>query len=387
MAVCLAAGAQTGAVADSLKISLLTCGAGEEVYNLFGHSAIRIQDTKKGTDYVYNYGIFSFDTPNFALRFTLGQTDYELGVQYYQDFIFNYRYHHREVYEQDLNLSPEEKKKLAALLNENYLLQNRVYRYNYFYDNCATRPRDMIEKAINGSIEYAEDMETPVKGTSYRSLLHQYTRYSPWSRFGIDLCLGSEADRPINRRAAMFIPFHLQEDFATAQIIDTRGVARPLVTASEKIVQINQNFSESADTIFTPLRIFLLLFIVIGSITIRDIRHKKSMWGVDVILFLSAGVAGCILAFLALFSQHPAVSPNYLLIVFHPLHLLCLPWVANKVRNREKSLYLTVNTAIFILFLILWPVFPQKFPTEVLLLVIILLIRSLSHLLISHQKA
>ena len=119
--------------ADTWQVSLITCGPGVEVYNQFGHSAIRMKNDSRDIDLIYNYGIFSFNTPNFALRFTLGQTNYQLGIQYYQDFVDWYAYCNRDVREQVLNLSVEEKNRLIALLNENYLPQHRVYRYNYFY--------------------------------------------------------------------------------------------------------------------------------------------------------------------------------------------------------------------------------------------------------------
>ena len=131
---------------DSVRISLLTCAPGEEIYSLFGHTAIRYEEPAKGIDYVFNYGLFSFNTPNFILRFALGETDYILGVTSYDRFAAEYDYEERSVWQQTLNLLPEEKGKLLYLLEENCRPENRTYRYNFFYDNCATRPRDKIEE-------------------------------------------------------------------------------------------------------------------------------------------------------------------------------------------------------------------------------------------------
>ena len=140
--------------ADSIRLSLLTCAPGEEIYSYFGHTAIRYEEPSKGIDWVFNYGIFNFGAPNFIFRFALGQTDYILGGMNYDRFAAEYIFDERSVWQQTLNLTPEEKQKLLALLIENSRPENRVYRYNFFYDNCATRPRDKIEESIQGKVIY-----------------------------------------------------------------------------------------------------------------------------------------------------------------------------------------------------------------------------------------
>ena len=137
---------------DSIRLSLLTCAPGEEIYSLFGHTAIRYENPSQGIDAVFNYGLFSFNTPNFIFRFSLGETDYQLGVTDYEHFAAEYAFYGRSVWQQTLNLTDEEKTKLIQLLQENYRPENRVYRYNFFYDNCATRPRDKIEESIAGKV-------------------------------------------------------------------------------------------------------------------------------------------------------------------------------------------------------------------------------------------
>ena len=158
---------------DSIRISLLTCASGEEIYSLFGHTAIRYENHTRGIDAVFNYGIFNFNAPNFILRFALGETDYQLGVNSYERFAAEYHYLERDVWQQELNLTPQEKERLIALLEENYRPENRVYRYNFFYDNCATRPRDLIEKSIDGSLQYADNMTDTDTGVTFRDLLHK----------------------------------------------------------------------------------------------------------------------------------------------------------------------------------------------------------------------
>ncbi|MCR4764978.1 MAG: DUF4105 domain-containing protein [Bacteroidaceae bacterium] len=370
--------------ADTWEVSLITCGPGVEVYNQFGHSAIRMKNTSRDIDLIYNYGIFSFDIPNFELRFTLGQTDYQLGIQYYKDFVDWYAYCNRDVREQVINLSMEEKNTLIKLLNENYKPQNRVYRYNFFYDNCATRPRDLIEKCLQGQLQYADDMVSTSTGQSFRSVVHEFTTNNAWSQFGIDLCLGSEADKPISRRLMMFIPLYLEQYFNQAVIHTDEGTPnKPLVTENRDIVVIDAANKVHPDTPFTPFRCFTLLFIIVAGLSIYGIKQQKSLWGLDLLLFATAGIAGCMLTFLATFSEHPTVSPNYLLLLFQPLHLLLLPWFIRKVKKMQKSRYMVALTIELTLFIILWVVIPQKFPLAALPLALCLLVRSTSNWLLS----
>lgn len=371
---------------DSVRISLLTCAAGQEIYSLFGHTAIRYENYTRGIDAVFNYGIFNFNAPNFVFRFALGETDYQLGVSDYERFAAEYNYLGRDVWQQTLNFTPKEKERLITLLEENYRPENRVYRYNFFYDNCATRPRDLIEKAIDGNLQYADNMTDTNIGINFRDLLHKYSEGHPWSRFGMDLCMGSKADKPIDRRLMMFVPFYVQEYFNKAQIIDKNKQARPLVLTEEKIIITGDGETGQLSEGFTPMQAALLLFILVGGATIYGLRCGKTLWGIDLVLFFAAGVAGCILAFLALFSEHPAVSPNYLLFVFHPLHLLCLPCMLNKVRKKQRSRYMLANFVVLTLFILLWLVIPQKFPSAVLPLALCLLVRSASNLILTTDK-
>ena len=203
---------------DSIRLSLLTCGPGQEIYSLFGHTAIRYEDRRRGIDVVFNYGLFNFQSSNFILRFTLGETDYQLGAMNYRHFLAEYQLDNRNVWEQTLNLTTEEKQRLISQLQENYRPENRVYRYNFFYDNCATRPRDQVERAVGNSLRYDDDMTTTDTGRSFRDIVHQYCEEHPWAQFGIDLCIGSKADRPISRRQMMFAPFYLKDFFAGVNI-------------------------------------------------------------------------------------------------------------------------------------------------------------------------
>lgn len=237
-------GTESLSTADSIRISLLTCAPGEEIYSLFGHTAIRYEEPARGIDRVYNYGLFSFNTPNFILRFALGKTDYQLGVEDYRRFAAEYEYFGRSVWQQTLNLTAEEQRQLITLLEKNYRPENRIYRYNFFYDNCATRPRDKVEESLQKSGSqllfsnaHTENGETK----SYRDIVHQYTKGHPWAQFGIDFCIGSQADHPINDRQMMFAPFYLMDAFAGARIANTSD-NKALVASTKKLLTVNRMY-------------------------------------------------------------------------------------------------------------------------------------------------
>lgn len=374
----------TARAQDSAKCSLLTCSAGEEIYSLFGHTALRYEDPARGIDVVFNYGMFSFRVPHFALRFALGETDYQLGVTEFSRFAAEYQWDERDVWQQTLNLTSREKQRLWEALTENYRPENRTYRYNFFYDNCATRPRDRIEACVDGRVEYAAAQDTTATVCTWRDLLHRYTEGHPWARFGIDLCIGSRADKPASYREQMFVPFYLQQYLRGACIVSEQGDRRPLVGEEVKVVDAAHTAQEES-LLPSPMQAALLLWAGVTVLSIYGVRRRKSLWALDGLLFGTAGVAGCILAFLAACSQHPAVSPNWLLLVLHPLHLFCLPCVLIRVKKKRLSRYMAANGVVLTLFIVLLAPIPQFIPPAVLPLTLCLLVRCASNWMLARK--
>ena len=374
----------TARAQDSAKCSLLTCSAGEEIYSLFGHTALRYEDPARGIDVVFNYGMFSFRVPHFALRFALGETDYQLGVTEFSRFAAEYQWDERDVWQQTLNLTSREKQRLWEALTENYRPENRTYRYNFFYDNCATRPRDRIEACVDGRVEYAAAQDSTATVCTWRDLLHRYTEGHPWARFGIDLCIGSRADKPASYREQMFVPFYLQQYLRGACIVSEQGDRRPLVGEEVKVVDAAHTAQEES-LLPSPMQAALLLWAGVTVLSIYGVRRRKSLWALDGLLFGTAGVAGCILAFLAACSQHPAVSPNWLLLILHPLHLFCLPCVLIRVKKKRLSRYMAANGVILTLFIVLLAPIPQFIPPAVLPLTLCLLVRCASNWMLARK--
>ena len=360
---------------DSIQFSLLTCSPGTEIYSLFGHTAIRYQNYTQNKDIVFNYGMFSFSSPNFIYRFVKGETDYQLGVNDFRSFEAEYMFRGSSVYQQILNLTYEEKLKLQNLLFTNYLPQNRVYRYNYFYDNCTTRARDQIEKCIDGNVEYP----TSVPDKTFRGIIHEFTKGFDWEEFGIDLCLGAGADKPIGIRQQMFSPFYMRSFAESAFIKDENGNTRPLVLREEVVVDADTVDVADSSFPFSPIAcatFFLFLNVVIAFV---QIVRKKIYWFWDLILYLSQGLAGCIIAFLFFFSIHPTVDSNWLILLFNPIPLFYLPFMVYNDIKRKKDKWHVINSVYLTLFILILPLIPQEINLSVLLLALGLLFNAVSH--------
>ena len=364
---------------DSIRLSLLTCAPGSEIYTLWGHTAIRYQNFSQKKDYVFNYGMFSFNTPHFVYRFVKGETDYQLGITPYEYFEAEYALRGSSVVQQTLNLTQAEKLRLYQLLLLNYQPANRVYRYNYFYDNCTTRARDMIEKAIHGKVVYPADATE----ASFRSDVHLYTADSPWAEFGIDLCLGAEADDPIGVKQRQFTPHYMMESARKAVIRDGEQ-ERPFLVSETKIIDVQPTEEETA----WPSPLWVTWGICTLGVLIAALRLKTGLrlWGWDVLWLFLQGVSGVIIAFLFFFSTHPTVQSNWLLLLLNPLPLFYLPWLIYKEVKGEKDGFYLWNAVYLTFFIILIWVIPQDFNSSVLPLALNLLVTSVNRVLLMRKK-
>lgn len=363
---------------DSLKASLLTCSPGQEIYEYYGHTALRIQNFTKKEDYVFNYGLFSFNTPNFVWRFIQGDCQYEIGATYTAEFLAYYAEQGRAVRELALNLSQNEAHRLLQALITNCKPENRKYQYNFFYNNCATKIRDQIEACLNGKIIYTQ----PVKEQSLRDIVHEYCKEHPWSRFSQDLLLGAEADKRASREAQEFAPLYLEQDISTARTCVSNHI-EALVSSSNELVTEHPT-NQKAGFPLTPKTCAIVLCILTICASIWERMHPgRTIWGYDLILLLAQGLTGCIIAFLFFFSAHPTVNSNWLILLFNPLPLLFLYSIIKAERRCKKSWYHTIAFGWISLFIIACPFIPQKINLETILIAFCLLIRSGNYLAIS----
>lgn len=360
---------------DSVEISLLTCQPHDEVYSLYGHTAIRYHDLRPGGfDLAFNYGVFDFKKPHFVARFVFGLTDYELGAYPFKYFLEEYRRFGSMVTEQVLNLTAEEKLILHEALAMNLRPENKIYRYNFFYSNCTTKARDIIENCINGKIEYAgrEDY-TP----SYREMVHGMTRNNPWARFGNDLLLGIKADFKTDLRQQEFLPGNLLYDFDHAQIY-SEGTYRPLIKERRIAVPAGVQIVQEGFPL-TPLSCAAVLLAIGLVIFFIEWRKKRVFIVWDVLLMLAVGTFGIVLT-LMLFSQHPTVSLNLQIILLNPLPLLFL-W---PVIRRRQTRYWAISAILAVLFLI--GSFFQSYAEGIHVLALCLLMQCYANLKIKAQK-
>ena len=371
----LTTAAKAAAAMDSVEISLLTCQPHDEVYSLYGHTAIRVCDRRgRGFDAAFNYGVFNFHAPFFVARFVFGLTDYELGAYPYSLFLQEYQQFGSMVTEQVLNLTSEEKEYLYTALMDNVRPEHRIYRYNYFYNNCTTKARDIIEQCINGRVEYTgrEDY-TP----SYRDMVHEMTRNHPWAAWGNDMLLGIKADQATDQRQQEFLPGNLMYDFDHARIYEN-GTYRPLVRERRTAVPAGVQVQRQGFPL-TPLQTFLLLLAIGIVLFVVEWKQQKSFLPWDLLLMTVCGAIGLVLT-LMLFSQHPTVSLNLQIIFFNPVHWVFL-WPVLKRKPTRYWLAVPVLAALFLaggLF--------QHYAEGIYVLALCLLLQSILHIKTDRKK-
>lgn len=418
-----AVGAQV-ILSDKAEISLLTSAPyDEEVFTVYGHAALRIHDPERELDLIFNYGIFDFSKPNFIYRFAKGETDYMLGVANFPDYVTEYQMRGSDITEQVLNLLPGEKARIWAALLENYQPENRVYRYNFFFDNCATRLATLAEKNVYGEIRYND----PPEPKTFRELINHCTRNHPWLTFGCDLALGSPTDRTATPHEMMFLPFYLKEAFGKATVVQPDGLERPLVKQTRVIGAAgsgtetttgpagNPHAAQTAqashtartaeetqaiqtaedthatptkpaeetnepvvatDSFLTPMAASLLLFLLVGGLTFLEWRKKIYFRWLDCILFFLAGAGGVILFFLSFISVHPATWPNWSMVWLNPLDLAAVILFCVKKARKAAYYYHFINFAALSMMLAGWYWIPQHLNAAFLPLVATLWLRS-----------
>ena len=336
---------------DSVKICLLTCGPGNEVWSLYGHTAIRIENRINGTDIVVNYGTFSLKQKMFVLRFIFGLTDYSMGICGITDFIAEYTYEGRWVKQQELNLLPEEKMNIVKAIEINARPENINYRYNFFYNNCTTRARDLIVRNINGEVIFENKIEN---SPSFRTMIHGCNEHDRWARFGNDLLLGIKADYRTSRSQQQFLPANLERDFSNASIAYDNGKRRKLVSGSSMLIPesiAKGSTGCSSESIVTPLLLSICLLIAVAVATLVQLLTKRRMWILDSILMVSSGLAGVIL-FAMLFSSHPTVNLNLQILILNPISLILAYNITRNGMKGKGHWYWKVTAACCILFLI-----------------------------------
>ncbi|SHG06528.1 protein of unknown function [Flavobacterium segetis] len=295
-------------LSQNTHISILTCGTGNEVYSLFGHTAIRIQDTVNNVDLVYNYGAFDFNTPNFVMKFTKGDLQYFAVINSYPDFINQYQYEKRTVYEQELNISLELKQKLFDQLNTSLASGESYYTYKFIDKNCTSMVVDILNKTLGGNIVVKKE-DTDL---SYRSILYPYFDGHFYEKLGTSIIFGTKVDQ---KGTQIFLPLELKKSLE--KIVFNKI---PLAKKSETVLEFT---SETLFSWWNNVYMYILLLLAI------IIINKKST---TVFYFTIMGIIGLFFTLVGFYSQHLELGYNYNILLFNPtlLAILFLYWKKNK---------------------------------------------------------
>lgn len=348
-------------------VYLLTCNPGTETKSIYGHSALRIIDRYSGTDTVYDWGVFNSGTPGFKLKFAKGQLNYMLQSSEANTFLQTYSSEGRGVTSQRINLNPDDVRKLLYLINENLKPENASYQYSLFYDNCATRIRDLLEQAADGKIHYPSGIDADVR--TFRDLTSEYQKPYRWLNLGINLMLGLPSDKEASFSERMFLPFELQQCF-NQTVIQTGGRLVPLLQNPETVVD-NTPVIQSAGGLSPEIIIalFFILIIIIMPFAGKSIYTKVA----DIFIFSVFSVLAVLMFFFSFFTDHQLTGANLNAVWLNPLIVLCL---VSLIANKAGVIWFRLVFFISILFLVVVIVLPQEFNRAVMPMCFILVFRS-----------
>ncbi len=352
----------TRTLSPNAIVSLMTVAPGSELYSTFGHSALRVFDPSQNVDRIYNYGTFDFDQPDFYLNFCRGKLLYILDVERFKSFERGNMMEGRGMQEQQLNLTPIQKERLFNLLEDNALAQNRSYKYDFFYDNCATRIRDIVDKALYGQVTY--DSTHVGAQRTMRQLLRAYLTEHPWTGFGIDLVLGIPTDKVAGVQHYVFLPDNLHDAFATAR----QSEGAPLTKDEYKIPAHYTPVRQEPTVPMFPV-VVMSIVALLGLACMFNTRANRIF---DGIFWFVLGVGGLIIAFLWFFTEHQATKNNLNLFWMLPSHLLVF-W-----RKRRENLwesYFMVAGIMSAVLLLAMKWLPQELPLAAIPLMVLVVIK------------
>ncbi|MBR9997502.1 MAG: DUF4105 domain-containing protein [Cyclobacteriaceae bacterium] len=359
-------------LSEKATISLITGEPGNELYASFGHSAIRVHDPETGYDKVYNYGTFDFDQQGFYINFMRGKLNYSLSRYDFARMNLVYKFLNQALFEQVLNLTYEQKRMIFEYLNTNYLPENRFYLYDFFYDNCSSRIRDVFKTALGAELVFEDDYIGEHK--TFRQLLDEYIQdFFPWGDFGIDLALGMPADKTASSENYMFLPLELYRAFDHAYVISD-GDRRPFVASNQ--ILVNPVKIEKKGFSLTPMVLFSGILLLMIFLTLYESKFPVDLRRIDSILFLIVGFAGLIIALLWFATDHITTKNNLNLLWAFPLHLLA-PVLIYHSKFLKFSIYYFLFWSIFLtLFLIGWNYMPQQLHLAIIPVLLLLIMRS-----------
>ena len=355
---------------ESAEISIITVAPGNNLVDTWGHSAIRVKDHDLLVDMAFNYGTYDFNTPNFYTKFAQGKLLYNLSIWPFQNFLSSYMRQNRTVKEQVLNLTLPEKQAYFDYLINNAKPENRAYLYDFLFDNCATKLREVSQDVFKANLAFNYDTAMQ-EGATFRELIHNYLDNHPWGAFGIDLALGSVIDRQAEPFEYTFLPDYIFESFKSASIISD-GTQKSLVKTTATLFESEPKKTTSW---FTPLLFFVIMFIFVGIITYRDFKSKSRTRLLDVILLFITGTIGVVVLLLWFATDHAATAKNFnSLWAFAPNVIVAFTAFKHKTPGWFKN-YLFLLLLLLTLTVVLWLFGVQEFNSALLPVLLLLALR------------
>ena len=339
---------------DSTVVSLITCDPGDEIYSHFGHSALRIRNVNKEVDLIVNWGLFSFSESQFQFGydFAKGRLKYKMGFQRMGDFIYEYKISRRGVREQILNLNNKLKNKLLEKINENYRPENREYKYEFFYDNCSSRIRDIISNTLDNQLKLATSLDA--NKYSFRDIIHQYLKNDPWLELGIDLVLGKRIDILVDNKNLMFLPKYLEEILDKSLIKENTKIEDLVIKKNDIIPVENDQKQSSKITIYSwIILIITLLFLILKNSRIFNIWSSLNLSLI--------GILGILLMFMWFGTDHQATKNNFNLLWASPLQLGLIYFIITNKWNIFSYWYIIFGLTLIFITILFWFTLTQEF--------------------------
>ncbi len=340
-------------LSDNASISLLTCGPGDELYSVFGHTAIRIHDPANNMDTVFNFGSFDFDTPNFYLKFVKGDLQYFVSVDSYNDFVYTYEYYNRDIFEQTLNLTQNQKQRIADELISRLSSDKKFYTYKFIDRNCTTMVSDIISM-YTGKIS----LKNEDSGKTYREIIYSYLYQEHfYENLGINLMFGAKTDKELDK---LFLPKQLLEGIDNTQTSNGK-LSQPSIT-------VYKQHKEEKGFLFWNS---YYSFAIIIALLLLSSKNKTVQY---TILTISA-LLGVLFCANGLYSLHKELLYNYNILLFSPLFLI-LVFTTNKKLERLLIYLHFVFIITYLIITISKPHFILMLPFVVLLAAVLLRILS-----------
>ena len=363
--------AQEITLSETAEVSILTMGPGIVLNDSFGHSAFRVKDSKQNIDVVYNYGVYDFNTPNFYMKFAKGKLLYKLDRNNFTPFYNYYSNQNRWIKEQILDLNPSEKQDIFNFLQNNFKPENREYKYDFFFDNCATKMRDVLVTVLKGKITYQDDLDS--NSHTFRELIQKNVDWNTWGSFGMDIAIGAVVDRKATYWEHQFLPEYV---FKAADKANLNRGQEDISLVKNTVDLFNNSPKEKIANFFTsPLFILGLLAFIILGITYKDFKNNTRNRWLDVSIYSITGIIGLLLLFLWFATDHSTTHNNYNLLWAFPLSLFFVFAISKEHPKSWLKRYAMFQILILVLMTIHWVTGVQVFAYGLIPLLIALLIR------------